>query len=324
MGLHHGRYNPWDVPEDWDAFQENFVLSAFEPGARVIEVSSFATHWRRWPLAVTVQLATGDRRSVVLKADPQVGGVELEVELLPVLQDLGLPVPKILAGPVVHPGHPNAGPMVVRNCLRGDTVHYRDVSAAELDLVCRMLFEGVNRLHQLTDAISEHEIGQKLPRRTLAWELEYISHTGLWLEESLCEEAIRRLRCVLPDITTPLAFTNGDYNISNFLTDWHHVTGYVDFCLAGFHDPHIGFGKYMVWAFDRSWAPFSHAGLVEKWLYLNNMSRSEFAPRLALCCLNRLQEDLDMEDRNEYVDRYRDRVLTLLEESVDLMPAPKR
>lgn len=315
------RYDPWDAPENWDAFQEELVLSAFEPGARVIEVGAFATHWRQWPLCVKVETPSGDRQTIVLKADPQLGGVELEVELLPVLQDLGLRVPKILSGPVVHPDYPNAGPIVVRNWLSGDTLRYRNGTAAELDLVCKLLFEGVTRLSRMTDAIHKHEIGRKLPRKTLAWELRCIEQRGSWLDYPLCAEALRRLRRALPHIKTPLVFGNGDCNLNNFLTDWRHVTGYIDFCLAGLRDPHIGFGKYVVWAFDRNWAPFSQAGLVERWLYMNGVSRAEFAPRLALCCLDRLQADLSNPDSDEYADRYRNHVLALLEECVELMAA---
>lgn len=315
------RYEPWDAPENWDYFQERLVLSAFEPGTRVIDVGAFATHWRQWPLRVRVEKPTGEQQIVVLKADPQVGGVELEIELLPALKDLGLPVPEILVGPVTHPDYPNAGPIAVRNCLHGDTLRCRETTAAELDLVCRLLFEGVNRLRQMTDAIHQHEIGQKLPRKTLAWELECIEYRGLWLDHALCAEAVRRLHRVLPGITTPLVFGNGDCNLNNFLTDWQHITGYIDFCLAGLRDPHIGFGKYLVWAFDREWAPYAEAGLVERWLHANNVSKSEFAPRVALCCLDRLQADLSSGDSDEYTDRYRKHVLALLEENVELMPA---
>lgn len=315
------RYDPWDAPEKWDAFQEELVLSAFAPGARVIDVGAFQTHWRQWPLCVKVEKPTRDQQTVVLKADPRVGGVELEVELLPALQELGLNVPRILAGPVVHPDYPNAGPMVVRNWLDGDTLRCRSGNAADLDLVCRLLFEGVEYLHKMTGAIRDHEIAHKLPRKTLISELRAIENRALWLEDPLCAEATRRLRGVLRHIKTPLVFTNGDCNLNNFLTDWQCITGYVDFCLAGFSDPHIGFGKYLVWAFDRSWAPLSQVGLVERWLYANNISKCEFAPRLALCCLDRLQVDLSGGDGSDYADRYRKHVLRLLEESVELMPA---
>jgi aminoglycoside phosphotransferase (APT) family kinase protein len=96
----------------------------------------------------------------------------------------------------------------------------------------------------------------------------------------------------LEDIETPLVFTNGDYNPLNYLHEGTQLTGWIDFTGACFEDPLVGFAKFMIWSFDSlGWGTGARAGLVERYLYAQDVSRSEFAPRLALRCLYRLQRD---------------------------------
>jgi aminoglycoside phosphotransferase (APT) family kinase protein len=96
----------------------------------------------------------------------------------------------------------------------------------------------------------------------------------------------------LADVEVPLVFSNGDYNPLNFLHEGDALTGWLDFEGACFEDPHIGFAKFLIWSPDEyGWGTGVKAGLIERYLYAQNVSRREFAPRLALRCLRHLQRE---------------------------------
>lgn len=60
----------------------------------------------------------------------------------------------------------------------------------------------------------------------------------------------------------------------------------------------------MIWAFDSyGWGAGARAGLVERYLYTQNVSRSEFTPRLALRCLWRLQRDTSVTGHEDAFQR---------------------
>ncbi|MFL7809721.1 MAG: aminoglycoside phosphotransferase family protein [Anaerolineae bacterium] len=298
-------YAPWQPPLGMDAFQESLVLSAYSPGSRIVEASSYRPGYMQYPLRVRVQTAGGKERGCVLKADPLIGGVEREAALLPVLSRLGLAVPAVLAGPIAHPDYPNAGALLVLSEMRGEPLPWLDATLMEVDATCRLLQEGVGAMHRLTEQIRREDVAMVLPERTMPSELEGICQRGgPWLDVPLFSEAIRRLRPILERIHTPLVFSNGDYNPLNFLWDGERLSGWIDFTGACFEDPHIGFAKFVIWAFDSyGWGPGARAGLVERYLYAQDVSRSEFAPRLALRCLWRLQRDTSVTGREDAFQR---------------------
>ena len=85
---------------------------------------------------------------------------------------------------------------------------------------------------------------------------------------------------------------------------------------CGFEDPHVGLAKFFVWSFDRlGWGTGAQAGLVERYLYSRDVSRSQFAPRLALRCLYRLQRDTSV--ANEQDAFYRQAVWRVLDTALD-------
>ena len=295
-----------------DGFQENLVLSACPQGTEFGEVTSFRKGYRRYPVRVDVRMPGGEQ-SVVLKADPGAGKLEREAKLLPVLARLGLPVPKLLAGPAVHRGYSDPVPMVVLSLLPGRTLPFVRATLDELDLTCRLLQEAVARLHGLTDAVRADPMGQHLPEMTLDGALEELAGVvGPWSEEKVFVGAVERLRPALAAIDTPLVFTNGDYNTFNFLCEAGKLTGFLDFSGACFMDPHYGFAAYVVWSIDEGgWGPGRKCGLVERYLYSRNVSQSEFAPRLALRCLQTLQSEISVAEERHA--EYREHVLGLLE-----------
>jgi hypothetical protein len=232
----------------------------------------------------------------VIKVDPTIGGVEREAKLLPVLARLGLSVPDLLAGPVAHPGYPNGGAIVVLSELPGKPLPWGKITLAEADLTCRLHREAVACLHALTDPILCDEVSQALPKRTMRDELaEVMARGGPWLKVPLFAEAIQELGPALEEVQMPLVFSNGDYNPLNFLHDGERLTGWLDFTHACFEDPLIGFCRFVIWAFDAlGWGAGAKAGLVERYLYSQGLSRADFVPRLVLRCLWRLQRDVSV------------------------------
>jgi aminoglycoside phosphotransferase (APT) family kinase protein len=157
-----------------------------------------------------------------------------------------------------------------------------------------------------------------LPRRSLLDELEEIVRLGgPWLSNATFAAGVERLLPILRQFETPLVFTNGDYNVTNFLHKDDRLSGWLDFSHACFEDPHVGMGKFVVWAWDRGWASGRKAGLVERYLYEMNLSRSQYAPRLAVRCLHLLQTDCSPTAEEDA--RYRTFALAQVTECMQLL-----
>jgi hypothetical protein len=286
-------YDPWQPPEGVDAFQRSLVLGAYPAGSEIVEVRSYRPGYVEYPVRVAVRLPGGETSACAVKASPLIGGVEREGRLLPALARYGLAAPAVLAGPVEHPGYPNAGPLVVLSELPGTALPWIEVTLEEADRTVRLHRQAIARLHALTEPLLRDEVASALPQRTLLDELaEIVDRGGPWLEAPLFREAVARLKPVLEAVETPLVFSNGDYNPLNFLHQGDTLTGWLDFTHACFEDPYVGLAKFQIWGFDRlGWGTGVQAGLVERFLYHHNVTRAEFAPRLALRCLYRLQRD---------------------------------
>jgi len=299
-----------------DAFQESLVLSAYPMGSKITKADSYRPGYMHYPLRITVQTPGGQEDVCVLKAAPLIGGVEREGTVLPVLARLGLPVPTVLAGPVVHPDYPNAGALVVLSELDGKPLPWLEAAIDEVDLTCRLLQQGVAALHRLTPKIRQTDRANSLPEHSMLAELEgIVDRGGFWQEVKSFSEAVQRLMPAVASIQTPLVFSNGDYNPLNFLYDGERLSGWIDFTGACFEDPHIGFAKFVIWAFDSyGWGAGAKSGLVERYLYAQNVSRSEFAPRLALRCLWRLQRDVSVAGDKDAFER--ESILTVLERAL--------
>jgi hypothetical protein len=309
------------LPDTLDDFQVNLVLSALPNGTQITRLSRFHPIYR-YPLVVHVRLPSGEEQAVELLAyGSSRDSAVREAQLLPVLAQLGLPVPGVLAGPLPHPDYPQVGEMVVQSHLPGQTLPFVRATAEQLDFTCRLMMEGIQRLRQLTGALQQHPIGNILPHRTLVAMLESIVNTGgPWMDVPLFRLGIETLRPQLQVVRTLLVFSNG-LNISwNFLHDGQKLTGFHDFARACFEDPHIQFAKYKIWEIDEvGWKPFARAGFVERYLYEQNVSKREFAIRLALQCLWRLQEAIPVAGEDSQWGRERESCLTLLESSLDLL-----
>ena len=310
-------YDPWQPPDHVDDFQRRMILGAYPPGSEIAEIRSYRPGYLDYPYRVQVRLPGGIESACVLKASSLIGGIEREGAVLPVLARLGLPVPAVLAGPTAHPDYPNAGALVVLSELPGRGLPWIEVTLQEADLTCRLHRRAIARLHQLTEPLLRDAVAQTLPQRTLLDELEDIlARGGPWLEVPLFEQTVRRLRPILERIRTPLAFTNGDYNPLNFLHEEDELTGWLDFTHACFEDPYVGLAKFLIWGFDRlGWGTGVQAGLVERFLYHHGVTKTDFAPRLALRCLYRLQRDTSVSGAGDRF--YRQEILKVLERALD-------
>ena len=151
-----GSYSPWTPPGEMDTFQEALALGAYPPGSRIVAERSYRPGYMRYPLRLTVSLPDGSEGVCVLKIDPGIGNVEKEARLLPVLARLGLPVPRVLAGPVTHPAYPDAGPMVVLSktqlCLEG---LHPDSANQTLNLVASKHSNYMNTLRSIAEVGEE-------------------------------------------------------------------------------------------------------------------------------------------------------------------------
>jgi aminoglycoside phosphotransferase len=312
-------HDPGNTPTELDAFQRELVLSACAAGSEIVEATPFRRGYRRYPLRVRVRTPEGGEQLLALKADPGPGKLEKEARLLPALAQLGLPVAEVLAGPAVHPEYREAVPMMVLGVLPGRPLPFVGATLDEMDLTCRLLIEAVQRLHGLTDRVRAHPVAAHIPKQTLLSALqEVIEGGGPWSEQQVFVEAVDRLLATLPSIREPLVFSNGDYNALNFLCAGDRLTGFLDFTQARFQDPYIGFAHYVIWSIDEvGWGAGRKAGLVERYLYSQNASRADFAPRLAIRCLSTLQSEIPVE--GEECALYREHVLGLLRDSLDCL-----
>lgn len=296
-----------------------FLISAYGPRTEILATQSYRPGYRAYPMAVSLQTPAGRTERCVIKTGDRIEGMEREARVLGALAEIGFPVPAVLAGPVVLDGPAETHALLMRE-LPGQPLPWVGLtSLAAAHLTCRLLIDGVGRLHQLTEPIRRHAVAELLPRDTLSSELkEIVQRGGEWLGVDSFARAIDLLPRALAEVEVPLVFSNGDYNPLNFLHDSEAVTGWVDFEGARFEDPHIGFVKFLLWSRDEyGWGAGVKAGLVERYLYVRNVSRREFAPRLVLRCLRHLQQEVSASGEADLLQRRH--MLGLLEEGLAAM-----
>jgi aminoglycoside phosphotransferase len=276
---------------------EPSLLSAYPPGTEILGTWSYRPGYRAYPMRISVRLPDGSTEQCVIKAGDSIEPLMREAGVLRFLAGIGLSVPAVLAGPVALADQNEVGTLMVLSELPGHSLPWCGVtSLAEADLTCRLLIRGVLRLHELTEQVSRHAIAGELPRVTLSSELgEIVQRGGEWLGVDPFAQAIDRLQRVVAGVEVPLVFSNGDYNPLNFLHEGDDLTGWIDFEAARFEDPHIGFAKFQLWRLDEyGWGTGMKAGLIERYLYAQGVSRREFAPRLVLRCLRHLQQEVSV------------------------------
>lgn len=314
---------PSDMTQPLTSFQQSFILSACPPGTRILSAHFHRTVRLPCPIRVHLLLPDNTEQTLILRMDYSTHGLEREALVLPLLARHGLPVPTILAGPVIDPSQPEAGPMMILNVLPGqDLLGWAwNAPPKNVNHAVKLVLQGVEQLHAMTEPLYQEPLAQQLPHRTLLMELQaIIDDGGPWLNEPLFAQAIQRLMPIVQSMQTPLAFSSGDYNQGNFLFEGDSLTGFIDFTGACFEDPHIGMAMYWIY----SWYPLDKASIVERYLEHQHLTFADFAPRLAIRCLRTLQqqiaitggEDIMDEDNFESHADYRGRVLGFLERAM--------
>lgn len=317
---------PHDMKQPLSSFQENFILSAYPAGTRILSARFHRSVRLPCPIWVHIALPNGEERVLILRMDYFIQGVKREAAILPILAKYGLSVPTILAGPVIDPMQPDAGAMMLLSVLPGqDLLSWSwNASPEDIELALRLVLRGVEQLHMLTQPLKQEAIAEQLPHKTLHMELQtVITDGGPWLNEPIFIQAIQRLLPVVSFIQTPLTFSSGDYNQGNFLFEGDRLTGFIDFTGACFEDPHVGMAMYWIY----SWYPLDRAGIVERYLEQHHLSFTDFAPRLAVRCLKTLQQQIaviggenirDEDDYESHAD-YRNRVLGFLQQAMEAL-----
>ena len=296
---------------------EALLLSCFPAGTQVITAQSYRPDYLPFPMCVQLQTPEGVRRCVV-----KVNCLDLlhrETRALRILARAGMPVPEPLSEPIPLLSEDRA--LVILSELPGRPLPWCGInSLAEADQTCRLVLEGVDRLHQITSQIQEDpDAAAAFPQNTLHAEYTAIvAEAGEWMQVRLFQHAIGRLQKALANVSTALVFSNGDYNPLNFLTDGKNLCGFVDFEGACFENPHIGFAKFLIWSRDAyGWGAGAKIGLVERYLYSRNVSRREFAPLLALRCLGYLIQDVSIEGRKD--QQAREHIFQIIGEALQIL-----
>jgi hypothetical protein len=281
-------------------FQKEFVLSVFQRGTSILEARFVREDRLPCPVRIILLLPDNSQEIVFLRRDAYIGGIEREAKLLPILHENGLPVPRLIAGPVYDPNEPELGPMIIIGELPGDSIlnWSWDLQGEDLKLANKLVVEGVSQLHSLTEVLIDAGAEKFLPKNTLQSELQHIlDRGGPWFEVAEFREAVELLIPIVENIKIPLVFSSGDYNHGNYLIHNRQLSGIIDFAWACFEDPIIGFAKY--WTYD--WYPLNKAGIVEYYLETHNLTMEDFAPRLAIRSLWTLQRELSpIGEENEY------------------------
>lgn len=317
---------PADLSKPLTPFQEAFVLSACPMGTRIVEARLHRMVQLPCPIWVDVISPDGEAYQLILRMNYDPGGVEREAAVLPLLAQAGLPVPTVLAGPIIDPTQPEAGAMMILNVLPGQDFLAWGFTASpeQIQWAIGLILQGIDLMHSATEFLHHTPAAQQILRRTLSSELQAIrAMGGPWLSEPLFKQAIEALEPAVNTIESPLAFSSGDYNQGNFLFKGERITGIIDISSPCFEDPHIGMAMYWI----HCWNPYDQAGIVERYLERQHLTFADFAPRLALRCLRTLQANLPVRGGEDVHDEWdfetlansRQRVLGLLTRAMGTM-----
>lgn len=268
------------------------ILQMLPQATTILDLQTYRPGYLPYPARVTLQTKSGETAVCVLKVGTDQERIGYEAQVLQALADLDLVVPAVLAEPVTIPTKQEPLTLLLVSELPGEPLPW--IALNELDAAyrtCQLVSEAVDKLHALTPAILAHPISVLIPKRTLAAEWEAIrAGGGAWFDVPQFIEAFALVERLLPQLNTPLFFSNGDYNPLNFLVADGALSGWIDFEHACFEDPYIGFAKFLLWADDAyGWGAGAKAGLVERYLFEQGVAPVDFLGRLVLRGLYHVQ-----------------------------------
>ncbi len=310
------------------------LLQAAFPEARTLSIQNDPEPWMPFGPRVRLALADGTEKTADFRWDID----PARAQLLPVLERLGIPGPRLLQGPM--PTGTANGYQTLCAQHRGENLLLWTLGGTphRIRLATERAFEAIDRLQGVTEALRADPIGAQLPQRTLTDEIDMILSDALWNADGWLAEAgkerqgwqsdpwfqaaLSKTREAAKAIQDPLVFTNYLHFFPNFLriepaTDslqeplgWPGDSRYQQNPLVEYVAPfgHFGdplLGLAMVWVYDCY--PFVHTGFVEQFLWRRGVSRRKFAPRLAIKGLQMIARDLPVErpEEGEYWDSLR-------------------
>lgn len=277
----------------------------------ILEAVYFDNYDLPCPVRVSIETKDGKTITVVLRKNRH-GDVRKEIQIMRALREYGLPVPEVLVEPFETEDNEYAA---VYSLLPGENLQKLSMrSEKDLTLAKELLVQAVIELMNASDYIKGHEVSKILPSIRLTDELESLdSDDNPWHKEKVYQDAIQKLQKVIPNIQTPLVLSNGDYQPGNFLTQDGKITGFLDFESPSFQDPMMGFVKYPIYDLH----PLGRTDIVETFLDKKGFSKKDFNIRLALGCLKILKKEIPVVGGDEETQKYRHRVLSLLDRSIN-------
>lgn len=318
------------------ATAESFVLSpshlsllhAAFPEARILSVEERPEPWMPFSPRVRLTQATGEETTVDFRRDID----PARAALLPALERYGIPGPRLLHDPTADAD----GWLSLCETPRGENLLLWTLGGTphRVRLANERAFESIDRLQNATDSLLADPAGRNLPRRTLANEAAVFDKTDSeWHYDPWFTAALDRVRKAVQDIHDPLVYTDHLHFFPNFvriqagedpinepmgwpgdarmranpLTEFVSPFGYLG-------DPLLGLA--MVWVYDCY--PFVHTGFVEQFLWRRNVTRREFAPRLALKALQTIYRELPVTRPAEGAD-YWDALHGYVDQSLEWM-----
>jgi hypothetical protein len=294
-------------------FQESLVRSAVGRRAEIVRA--------RWlqamrPCPILVEASDeGATASVVLRIARNDGGVEREAAVYPPLRRMGLPVPRVLAGPARDPSAPDLFAMSVVERLAGEPLsHWAEGSDGGASLAAERLTEAYGLLRGVTEECARAPEFAALPRRSLHDDMEdVLRRGGEWLEVAEIRDAAARLARRVERDGAPLMFSNGDFAPANLLSDGATLTGMLDFEKAAFVDPLSTLTRFPVYDLR----PLSRTSFVASLLAEHGHTPRDLAPRVAVFCLRTLQTKCPVEGGAPHRRALRRHVLGVLGEAME-------
>jgi len=293
-------------------FQETLVRSAFQGAVEVVG-ATWLQELRPCPILVEV-VADGLKSVVVLRIARNKGGVEREAAIYPALRQMGLPVPRILAGPDADPDAPELFSMVIQERLMGQPLsRWAESSEDGLGLAAERLAEAYSWFQKVTRRAKDAPEFAALPRQSLRDDMEdVVRRGGNWFDVAEVRDAVDLLTNRIERDNMPLMFSNGDFAPANLLSDGRSLTGMLDFEKAAFVDPLAVLTRFPVYDLR----PLSRTDFIASILQSHGYSEGDFALRVAVFCLRTLQTKCPVEGGAPNRQELRRHVLGVLKDAI--------
>lgn len=307
------------------------LLNAAFPGARILSVQTDLEPWMPFRPRVCLALTDGTKKAVDFRGDID----PAHADLLPVLERLGIPGPRIIHGPIPRPSDRRdvenwngADYETLCEVPRGDNLLLWALGGTphRIRLATERAFEAIDKLQSITEGLQADPIGARLERRTLADEVSILTDDmrwnadpwlaeegharAQWLADSWFADALTKVQAAIADIHDPLVYTSYgfffplSYRIATTDDPFNEPFGapgdpaYGKNPLAEIVNPFGHYGDPLL-GLAMVWVydcyPFVHTGFVEQFLWRRGVTKREFAPRLALKALQMIARDLPVQ-----------------------------